>query len=206
MKESEDFNYLPFVDVLFNVLIVVVILLALNKSEKKSDPSMSANVIYQIVMDWDGKSTTDMDLWAKDPAGNITGFKNREGGDGSLFALAQDDRGAMTDTKPDGSVVEVNQEIVSIRGTKPGEYIVTGYAYARADKQNLKVSCKLVKIKPFQEIKTIERTFTATAQEQTFFRFKLDEKGEVVDINELPGNVAKFDGPVPEFSLEGPQQ
>lgn len=193
----------PFLDALFLILMVFVILIT--KPRKDSDTSATQNVIYQIVMDWDGKSKTDMDLWSKDPSGNITGFKNREGGEGSLFALAQDDRGAETDKRPDGSVVEVNQEIISIRGTKEGEYIVNGYVYMREEK-DLKVTCKLVQIKPYKEIKTIERVFSKVGDEQTFFRFTLSDKGVVTDTNELPGQVAKFDEPVPEMNFNPPTQ
>jgi hypothetical protein len=179
---------IPFIDVLFILLCVFISISSLLKhAQKESEASISANVLYQVIMDWEGTSKTDMDLWSKDPQGHIVGFNNREGGEGSLFSLAHDDLGSKNDQTKDKNVVAVNQEIISIRGAIEGEYVANGHAYAKNQEEGtLKVTCKLVKIKPFKEIIKVEREFKAHGDEVTFFRFKFDKEGVVIDTNELP--------------------
>lgn len=211
--EQPTLNFTTFTEVLFNILLVFVIIMSLSKVKRDSgDPSLAPNVMYQLVMDWDGKSKTDLDLWSKDPAGKIVGFNNREGGENSLFSLAHDDLGAKNDsvsilnmlpnlsggsttpTKP-SVVIEVNQEIISLRGTKEGEYVVNGHCYNRHGETAplpLKATCKLVKIKPFKEIRTVEREFKKDGDEVTFFRFKVDVDGNIYDVSELPQKIVSL--------------
>ena len=48
------------------------------------------------------------------------------------------------------------------------------------------IKFKLIKIKPFREVVVKERQFDATGDEKTAFRFKTDENGQVIEVNELP--------------------
>jgi hypothetical protein len=200
-------NLIPFVDYHTNILLVFVLLLVFS-TIKKADESIPLSEIYELTMTWDGKSNTDMDLWAQDPTGNIVGFKRTEGGEGSLFCLKRDDVGKLTDKKPDGTVIEINEEIVSLRGTKEGEYIVNGHLYKRGDgEETITVKAKLTKVKPYKEIIIIERTFKMVGEEQTFFRFMVDDKCEVTGTNELQGKIAirgDEEGEV-DFDDNGPQ-
>lgn len=219
-------NFTSFTDVLFNFLLVFIIIITLLKVKQDATPSLPPNVMYQLVMDWEGSSKTDMDLWAKDSQGKLVGFNNREGGENSLFSLAHDDLGSRNDvinipsTQPslnnsivptppnsfdsssdpnlstlpksvtDAKVVLVNQEIISMRGTREGEYVVNGHCYSKSPNTPPdKVRCKLVKIKPFKEIKSIERVFKTNGDEITFFRFKVDKDGNVLEVNELPQKI-----------------
>lgn len=179
---------IPFIDVLFILLCVFVSISSLLKhAQKEAEASVSANVLYQVIMDWEGASKTDMDLWTKDPQGHVVGFNNREGGEGSLCSLAHDDLGARNDQTTDKSVVQVNQEIISIRGALNGEYTANGHCYAKDQAEgSLKVKCRLVKIKPFKEIISVEREFKSNGDEVTFFRFKFDRDGNIENTNELP--------------------
>jgi hypothetical protein len=204
--QKANFNLIPFVDYLFNILLIFTMILALaNISVKKSqgDPAFQQNVIYQLVMDWDGTSPADIDLWAKDPAEHIVGFNRREGGEGSLMALAHDCLGSSNNTTEDKSkTFPANQELIALRGTVQGEYIVNGMCYAKKDhKGDIKVSCKLLQVKPFKEIIKLERILKTNGDEQTFFRFILDKDGKVVSTNELPqrfaqlGSSGEYNGP-----------
>lgn len=218
MKTSDApaLNMTTYVEVLMQILLVYVVIISLSVVSQKnqSDPALSQNVVYQVFMDWDGESATDMDLWAKDPTKNIVGFNNREGGENSLFSLAHDDLGNKNDVisnvqsmigpmalpgstpqplpnpptvPPNAPVVKVNQEVISFRAMKEGEYSVNGHCYAKKPMSAPdKVKCKLVKIKPFKEIKVIEREFKVNGDEITFFRFKVDKDGNVLEVNELP--------------------
>lgn len=183
-------NLIPFVDYHTNILLVFILILAFSSITKKTaDESLSANVVYQLVMDWPGESQSDVDLWAKDPAGHIVGFNNREGGDGSLISLAHDDLGSRNDLANKdkaGEVIRVNQEIISIRGLLPGEYIVNAHDYRHyPNEEPIKVTCKLVKIKPFKEIITKEIILNIAGDEKTFFRFVVDSENNISETNFL---------------------
>ena len=88
-----------------------------------------------------------------------------------------------------GSVVAFNEEVVSFRGVTKGENIVTVHVYSKRDGQPTKATIKLIKIKPFKEIVVKEREFIATGDEKIAFRFKTNEAGNIVEINELPANL-----------------
>jgi len=193
--EQPTLNFTTYTEVLFNILLVFLVIITLSKiaSKNESDPALAPNVMYQIVMDWPGESKTDMDLWSKDPQGRLVGFNRREGGENSLFSLAHDDLGSRNDTTSDKVVIKANQEIVSVRGTVEGEYVVNGHCYLKEPNSPAeKVTCKLVKVKPFKEFQLKEREFKVSGDEHTFFRFKVDEKGDVIDLNELPQKIVSM--------------
>lgn len=219
-------NFTTYSEILLQILLVFLVIMSLSRIAKQNeaDPALAQNVVYQVFMDWEGESATDMDLWAKDPTGNIVGFNNREGGENSLFSLAHDDLGNKNDVvtsvssvaesmgvsppqlpgmvtpplavpsgpsvssvPPNAPVVKVNQEIISFRAMKEGEYVINGHCYAKKPMSKPdKVKCKLIKIKPFKEVKVIEREFKVNGDEITFFRFKVDKDGNILEVNELP--------------------
>ena len=89
----------------------------------------------------------------------------------------------------EGTVIPFNEEVVSFRGVTAGENIVTVHVYAKSDEGSTKGTIKLIKIKPFKEVATKERQFTATGEEIIGFRFMTDKDGNVLEINELPANL-----------------
>lgn len=161
------------------------------KVKDNKDPSISPNVVYQIIMDWPGESKSDVDLWMLDPQGHLVGFKSREGGEGSLCSLAHDDLGARNDQFNKSETVKVNQEIISIRGLVPGEYIVNCHYYAKSENLPEKITAKLVKIKPFKEVITTDRVLLKNGDEKTFFRFKVDADNNILETNELPAIITQ---------------
>ena len=40
------------------------------------------NVLYEVILTWDGKSGDDLDLWVQSASGHLVGFNRREGGHG----------------------------------------------------------------------------------------------------------------------------
>lgn len=195
----------PFIDALFLFLLIYICIVMMIKKSDQGEPSVPQNVIYQVIMTWDGKSDSDMDLWGKEPTGNITGFKRREGGEGSLFSLNRDDLGGKTEKTPDGKIIEINEELISLRGTKEGEYTINGHLYKKGIKENsVLVTCKLVKVKPYKEIIKVEKEFKKDNDEYTFFRFKTNKEGEIIETNQLQQRIARIDnddGPVSEQEM-----
>ena len=58
--------------------------------------------------------------------------------------------------------------------------------YSKSDEEPIKATIKLIKIKPFKEVVVKEREFIAVGDEKTAFRFKTDENGNIIEVNELP--------------------
>ena len=184
------FSFRPFIDVLFCCLLMLVAILFLLKTEEEKTKSRPPNVIYEVVLTWDGESEDDLDLYVK--AGHTVSFNRREGGDGSLISLDHDALGLRNNFLPEGQqgvVTKFHEEVVSFRGVIEGENIVTVHVYAKRDESPTKGTIKLIKIKPFKEVIVKERIFKVVGEEITAFRFTTDKNGEIVDINELPANL-----------------
>ena len=191
------FSFRPFIDVLFCCLLMLVAILFLLKTEEQKTKARPPNVIYEVVLTWDGESNDDLDLYVQAASGHVVSFNNREGGQGSLLSLDHDALGkARNNSLPDenGIVVNYNEEVVSFRGVLKGENIATVHVYSKTDPTPIKATIKLIKIKPFKEIVTKERVFEAVGEEKVAFRFTTDKNGVIIDINELPTNLVKLLG------------
>tara|TARA_Y100000593_G_scaffold14582_1_gene27836 strand:- start:1885 stop:2493 length:609 start_codon:yes stop_codon:yes gene_type:complete len=186
------FSFRPFIDVLFCCLLMLVAILFLLKTEEKKTKARPPNVIYEVVLTWDGESNDDLDLYVQSASGHVVSFNNREGGQGSLISLDHDALGkARNNTLPNanGVVVNFNEEVVSFRGVIAGENIVTVHVYSKSDPSPVSCIIKLIKIKPFKEVITKEIIFDSRGEEKTAFRFITNENGVITEINELPANL-----------------
>ena len=150
------------------------------------------NVLYEVILTWDGNSEDDLDLYVQAASGHTVSFNNREGGQGSLISLDHDALGRHRNNNLgtlQGKVVDFNEEVVSFRGVTEGENVVTIHVYAKRDEKPTKATIKLIKIKPFKEVVVKEREFEVTGEEKIAFRFKTDKEGRVLEVNELPASL-----------------
>ena len=173
---------------------MLVAILFLLKTEEEKTKVRPPNVIYEVVLTWNGESNDDLDIYVQAASGHVVSFNNREGGQGSLISLDHDALGkARNNTLPNenGVVVNYNEEVVSFRGVTQGENIVTVHVYSKTDPDPVKATIKLIKIKPFKEVVVKERVFETVGQEKTAFRFTTDKNGDIVDISELPANLVR---------------
>lgn len=150
---------------------------------------------FILTMTWDKKDLNDMDIWVKDPNGNIIYYKDKEVDGGSMF-LDRDDLGHKNDEiEINGhiQIIEINQEIVSIRAIIPGRWIVAVHMYKRHDNNPsgtpIPVEVRLDKINP--KIKIIfkkEVIMRHTWQETTVAIFEMLPDGSITNI-ELNGSI-----------------
>ena len=189
------FSFRPFIDVLFCCLLMLVAFLALLKTEEEKTKVRPPNVIYEVILTWDGESNDDLDIYVQSASGHTVSFNRREGGSGSLISLDHDALGKSQNNSlgdgVEGTIVNYNEEVVSFRGVTAGENIVTVHVYYKRDEAPIKGTIKLIKIKPYKEVVVKERMFESTGQEKTAFRFKTDEDGNVTDVNELSAILTK---------------
>ena len=186
------FSFRPFIDTLFCCLLMLVAILFLLKTEEEKIKRRPPNVLYEVVLTWQGESADDLDLYVQSASGHKVSFNRREGGQGSLISLDHDALGRRNNQLPEGvegAMIKFHEEVVSFRGVTEGENIVTVHVYSKKDEEPVKATVRLVKIKPFKDLVTKEIVFESTGQEKTAFRFKTDKEGNVIDINELPANL-----------------
>jgi hypothetical protein len=181
----------PFYDMLFNMLIAfvfcfVVALLAFNPKARKSG-DIPAKAEFMVTVSWPDGNPNDIDTWVQEPSGKVLWFRQRDAG---LLHLDRDDRGAKNATVlVNGREFSspIRQEIVTLRGVLPGEYVVNAHYYDSKDQMPVDVTVTVVKVNPQAEI-----VFNGTQQipakgdERTLVRFTLDDGGQVTDLNTRP--------------------
>ena len=188
----------PFYDMLFNMLIAFVFcfliaLLAMNpKATKAGD--IPAKAEYIVTLSWPDLDPNDIDLWVQGPTGDVVFYRSREAG---LMHLDRDDRGNSNDTimvngRP--IVNPLNQEVVTLRGISPGEYVVNAHYFESKDVdsgnpksgQPVEVNLSVVKVNPRAEVVFYgKQVLKGRGDEATLARFTVLGDGSVTAINTL---------------------
>jgi len=197
-----------FTDMLFNILVgfaflFIVAFLLIKPEAKKQDFERKAEFV--VVMEWDHDQPDDIDLYVRDPTNSTVHFRLPTA---NFMYLDKDDLGYANDIvmNVDGTItkVNINREVVTIRGIIPGEYIINAHYYSarkwtgrtlatnmggggvyevRKGKQTgkqLTVKIELHKVDPYKIWWIGEKTFTRRGQEETFVRFTIDSDGKLV--------------------------
>ena len=180
---------LPFLDLLFNVLIGFVFLfivsfLLINPIAKRADIEVKAE--FLITVFWPDNLEDDVDIYVEDPAGNLVWFKSREPG---LMHLDRDDLGKRNDevvTAAGTILFPENREIVTLRGIVPGEYIVNVHCYFKVAADPVPVTIQIDKINPYSVVLRETVDLANKGEEITVTRFTVNSKGKVTNVNKLP--------------------
>ena len=186
-----------FTDLLFNLVIGFVYLfmiafILINPVAKKGDVIKKAD--YIIVIEWPNELNDDIDLWVKDPQGNTVSFVQKNKG---LMNLEKDDLGWSNDTKfkanGEPEILQINREVVTLRGTVPGEYQIAAHVYNRRPSRSStaegKIRVQVIKINPYVEVYTEWYDYNRLAQEIALVNIVLDEDGNVDSMNNNPNSI-----------------
>jgi len=153
--------------------------------KKQADIKTKAEFI--ITLTWADSSTSDVDVWLEDPLENILYFSAKEIG---LMHLDRDDLGRLNDTivLKDGTWVNYdhNQEIVTIRGFIPGEWVLNVHMYAKRDNIPVSIEIKMDKLNPYKTIIYKKFTIDKDWEEVTIKRFTMTGNGDILIMNDLP--------------------
>jgi hypothetical protein len=184
--EEKPFD--PFSVMLFKALQVLaflffIALLAMNPEALQGKIDSKAEFI--ITLGWPDNHPDDIDLYAEDPLGNIVWYHDREAG---FMVLDRDDRGGLNNSiNVNGRRISspIRQETISIRGIVAGEYTVNVNYYLATMTTPVPVSVKIEKVNPMVQVIYYD-TFMLDhmGQEKTAARFKINEKGDVLDVNQ----------------------
>jgi len=180
-----------FLDLLLNCLVGFVFLFTIafiQIEPDANDAQIKTKAEYVITLTWPMGDPSDVDMWLQDPAGNLISFKGTEAG---LTHLDRDDLGGAGDyfVLPDGRIIkyEYNQEIMTIRGFIPGEWIITVHMYNKKIKESTTATVRIDKLNPnvvtiFNEKFVLERHW----QETTVMRFTMKMDGTIINVHDTP--------------------
>ncbi len=115
-----------FVDFPTLLLSIFAALFILTEAPTRKPPTIDTPGVLAITDSWAAHSNNDIDIYVRDPVGNVVYFADTSEG---LMHLEQDDLGAAVtgmQTLPNGRVVRAtyNGERVVLTGAVPGEYVV----------------------------------------------------------------------------------
>jgi hypothetical protein len=177
---EEDGTDTVFRDVIMLALIgfvamVIMLLPHISKEKQETqDTNAPGNVIVE--MHWPSDIASDVDLWVKAPTEGPVGFWNQGG---EVFNLLRDDLGAI------GDATNENYEVSYSRGIPSGEYVVNVHLYSPPPKgRSIPVKVVVSVKRPREEAQQILETTIELRrynQEETAFRFRLTEYGDLVD-------------------------
>lgn len=198
MKEKRPLlDLAPFANVLADTVICLFALMMLSdathrQKQQANDANLKVDGKYAVTMEWPDASNDDVDLYVRDPEGNIVYFGARDLG---LMNLDHDDQGSVSDhvrTSVGDVTVERNEERIVLRGTFPGEYVVNVHMYNKRDPIPTLVTVRLIRLKGEDAVILEKKSVLgAIGDERTAFRFTLDEDGNMTGHNELPRLMVK---------------
>jgi hypothetical protein len=195
---GRDEGFDPFSVMLFKALQVVAFLFflaMLAMAPKTSEGKVDSKAEFIITMDWPDNHPDDLDLMVQDPGENIVWYRHKEAG---FLTLDRDDRGGVHDTiMIAGRRVStpIREEVVTLRGLVPGEYTVNVTHYVATTHSAVPANVRVQKLNPVArvvwegQVKVDHR-----GDEKTAVRFRLDEKGEVVEVHTRPKSLLNILG------------
>jgi len=185
--QGDDGSFVPFTDILFNVLLGFAVMLfiafALIRPDAKAG-NVDVKAEFIITVNWPDRNPDDIDTYVEDPLGNIVWYHQTQKG---FMSLDRDDRGSFNDVQMvNGQKVNdpLRQENVSIRHNVAGEYIVNIYKFTDDSKQPTPVTVKVEKINPKVSVVYYDTiTLVKKGDERTAIRFNIDADGNVTSTN-----------------------
>lgn len=187
----------PMQAVLFKMIqaltfFFILAVLFMNPVAKKGIIDTKAE--YLVTVTWPDSVPDDVDVWVEDPTGALVWFRNRDAG---LVHLDRDDRGMLNDViNVNGRemVNPLNQEVVTIRGVVPGEFIVNVHYFATETGKPVKVTVRVDRVNPTLEVAYYDTlTLEQKGDEKTALRFRINEDGSIGGINQIPKTLAVVD-------------
>lgn len=176
------------------LVFCVVMFIMISPDQKKND-GIKPKMEYMLTISWPGTLDYDVDTWIRDPDGKVVWYGNKQA---DFLNLERDDMGKSRNTVViDGKpvVAENNEELVAIRGFKPGEYIVNVHLYSAERKYNeglpvpaFPVTLTITKMNPtVKEVYKMKVQVEYVRQEVHIVRFTLTSEGEMQNFtSDLP--------------------
>lgn len=183
-KQRKVLSNIPFVDLLFNLLLGFVALfflafILINPPEQggKIDPPVQLIVELQ----WPDQSVVDLDLYFDGPGLKFpVSYKAQEV---AYASLEQDDTGQGSDqytVNGEQHTVTKNYEIISVRALPDGEYFVSVHFFNFVEGDET-AEIVITRMTPFERV-YIGKVTLSSREERSVVSFIVSD-GQIVDIN-----------------------
>jgi hypothetical protein len=141
---------------------------------------------YAVVATWPADGS-DVDLYVRDPSGNLCYFRNTQTGQ---MQLEHDDLGTAGTNYGTG---KPNVERTVLRGTSPGQYVVGANLFLkRAGAGSIPVSVELWNLQGDDRLLKTRTVFVArTGDQRTPFRFTVGSAGRITGFSYLPTDLTR---------------
>jgi hypothetical protein len=182
MNRQTSIAYIDLLTVLMSLFVVVTGIL-LSQNHALSNGNITQKAEFIAVLEWDQSSKSDVDLWVRNPGGDIANFRNKDKG---LVTLDRDDMGNNNEiTGPGGQQIAttVRREMASIRAIMPGQHVVNVMLYALRDRPPVNARVQIIKLNPYQVIAERQIPLDTAGEERTVASFTVQPDGEVADID-----------------------
>jgi hypothetical protein len=171
------------------VTVAVLLLPHIGESKARSTATETTEPPGNVILEarWPDDMDVDVDLWVQAPADVPVGYSNKGG---VVFNLLRDDLGKRADA------TAMNYEVSYSRGMPAGEYTVNVHLYRNTARVSsipvtIVASVKKSMQESARQILSSKVDLTREGQEQTVFRFRLNDRGELV-----PGTVTNLQRPI----------
>lgn len=183
MNRQTSIAYIDLLTVLLALFVTVTgILLSQNHQLSKGNITEKAEFIS--VLEWPENSKSDVDLWVRNPMGDVVNFRTKDKG---LITLDRDDLGGRNNsvTAADGTTITntVRRETAAIRAIMPGQHVVNVMLYALRDKPPIDAQVQIIKLNPYQVVLEKQVRLTQAGEEQTIASFDVRPDGSVDDVD-----------------------
>ena len=182
MNRQTSIAYIDLLTVLVALFAVVTgILLSQNHALSKGNVEQKAEFI--AILEWGDNSRSDVDLWVRNPHGDIVNFRNRDKG---LISLDRDDMGSNNVVlAADGQAITstTRREMASVRAIMPGQHVVNVMLYALRDKPPIQAKVQIIKLNPYQVVAERTVPLTTPGEERTIASFDVQPDGSVSSID-----------------------
>lgn len=188
-----------YIDLLLNLLVSLLFVfvltsLLINPITKKNNEGIKKNAELIIQVDWNPDIDCDVDIWVRDPAGNIVYHQQKDRG---LMHIERDDLGFRNDILSlaqeyvSGIKLEnrENQEIWVLRGKIEGEFVFNLHLFACrfgenqlkvGDPVDIPVQFKIIKINPdYRTLHEETVVFHSVWEEITGLNFTINKNGVI---------------------------
>lgn len=183
MNKQTSVAYIDLLTVLFILFVVIsALLLAVNKTITEGNVKSKAEFVVE--MSWSSNSNSDMDLFVKNPNGDIAFFRSKDIG---MMTLDRDNLGVLNNDIIGANgekITDPNRvEITSIRAFMEGVHTVNVLAYTLRPVEPTTVKVRVTKLNPYKLIIEKEVTLTKTGEMATIVSFYVSKDGKVSNID-----------------------
>lgn len=139
------------------MIMFVIAVMMITVQKKLTDAHVESKDAFMINLDWNSETNYDIDLYIRNPEGDVIYFRHKETPWGTL---ERDDLGKKNDTMEingESIVYNINREVLHLRQLIPGEYTINVHLFSGSMRdssylpQNMTI--EFLRLQPTYEIK-----------------------------------------------------